>query len=187
MSVRWLSAVVVAMTLCLIVRAEDVKIDYADLAKKLADGNAADRDEAESKLRKAGRAAIPALRDAKPEKEDAVARVRNTLVDIAIDVAKIEPEDAALLHDLAREEGNGKRYGNAERLYRNAEVTYDQLKDIADKKKDKEKEKDYAAKQRICDRMKDKAGHKLKGDGHTGVNLGFVRVGKDHDMSDDWE
>jgi hypothetical protein len=193
MSVRVLSATALLCVLGLTARAADEKPapaekpDYAALVKNLAEGSASDRDSADSKLRKGGREAIAALRDAKPEKEDAVDRVRNLLADLAIDTAKIEPEDAEMLHQLAKEEGKGKRYGNAERLYRNAEITYDKLKEIADKKKQKDKEKEYSEKQRICDRMKDKAGHKLKGDAHTGVNLGFVRVGKDHDMSDDWE
>ncbi len=161
--------------------------DAKELARKLGDGSAAERDEAEQKIRKLGVAAIPALRDAKPEKEEGLSRVRNTLTDMALDASKMVPEDAALLHELAREEGKGKRYTNSERLYRRAEQLYDQLKDDADRRKDKTKEKEYSDKRRVCDRMKDKAGHKAKGDSHTGVNLGFVRVGKDHDMSDEWE
>jgi hypothetical protein len=193
MSVRVLSTVLMLLAISLITRAGEEKIekadkpDYAALVKGLAEGNATDRDAADSKLRKGGREAIAALRDAKPEKEDAVDRVRNLLADVAIDVAQVDAADAEMLHQLAREEGKGKRYGNAERLYRNAEITYEKLKDVADKKKQKDKEKEYSEKQRVCDRMKDKAGHKLKGETHSGVNLGFVRVGKEHDMSDDWE
>lgn len=157
--------------------------DAADLAKKLADGDAG----AEKALRDLGAKAIPALRDVKPEKDEALSRVRNTLTDIALDTAKIDPADAGLLHELGREEGKGKRYANAERLYRRAGQLYDKLKDDADTRRDRAKEQQYEEKRRICDRMKDKAGHKLKGQSHTGVNLGFVRIGKDHDLSDDWE
>jgi len=179
---------VAASILChLNLRAAEGNADAADLVKKLMDGDASDRDSADIKLRKMGKGAIPALREAKSEKEDAVSRVRNTLVDIAIDTSDVTEADADLLHELAREEGKGKRYGNCERLYRIAEEKFDILKDIADKKKDKEKKKELSEKQKICDRMKDKAGHKLKGDNHTGVNLGFVKIGKDHDMSDEWE
>jgi len=169
------------------VHAAEGNAEAADLVKKLIDGDASDRDSADIKLHKLGKPAIPALRDAKPEKEDAVSRVRNTLVDIAIDTAEIVEADADLLHELAREEGKGKRYGNCERLYRVAEQKFEVLKEIAGKKKDKASEKELSEKRKICDRMKDKAGHKLKGDNHTGVNLGFVKIGKDHDMSDEWE
>ncbi|HYF50305.1 MAG TPA: hypothetical protein VEJ63_12920 [Planctomycetota bacterium] len=178
---------VVTLAAAISLRAAEGNTEAADLVKKLIDGDATERDSADIKLRKLGKGAVPALRDAKTEKEDALNRVRNTLVDIAIDSSDVTEADANLLHELAREEGKGKRYGNCERLYRVAEQKFDMLKDIADKKKDKAKEKEFSDKQKICDRMKDKAGHKLKGDTHTGVNLGFMKIGKEHNMSDEWE
>jgi hypothetical protein len=168
------------------VRAADAK-EAAELAKKVAEGDAAERDSAERKLRDMGKDAVQPLRDIKTDKEEATTRVRTLLTDIAIDVAKIDAADAGTLHEIAREEGKGKRYSNAERAYRRAEQLFDKLKDDADTRRDKVKEQTYEDKRRICDRMKDKAARKLKGQTHTGVNLGFVRVGKDHDNSDDWE
>jgi hypothetical protein len=159
----------------------------ADLVKKVAEGDAAERDSAERKLRDMGAGAIQPLRDAKTDKEEATTRVRNLLADIVIDTAKIDPADAGVVHEVAREEGKGKRYANAERLYRRAEQLFDKLKDDADTRKDKVKEQTYEDKRKICDRMKDKAARKVKGQTHTGVNLGFVRVGKEHDNTEEWE
>ncbi|HYG76934.1 MAG TPA: hypothetical protein VEK08_18155 [Planctomycetota bacterium] len=168
-------------------RAAQCADDAAALVKSMVEGDAGERDKAEKKLRDLGAAAVPALKEAKAEKEEVATRVRNLLTDILLDTAKIDPADAATLHEVARQEGKAKRYSNAERLYRRAAQLYDKLKDDADTRKDRAKEQQYGDKRRVCDRMKDKAGHKLKGSTHTGVNLGFVRVGKDHDMSDDWE
>jgi hypothetical protein len=161
--------------------------EAADLVAQLATGDAAGRDAAEKKLREIGAAAIPALRDAKPDKEDAATRVRGVLTDIALDTAKVDPADAAMVHEIAREEGKGKRYANAERLYRRAEQLYEKLKDDAGDRKDRVKQAEYKEKSKVCDRMKDKAERKVKGSTHTGLNLGFVRVGVEHDMSDEWE
>jgi hypothetical protein len=113
--------------------------------------------------------------------------VRDVLTDIATESARVLPEDAAILHELGREEGKGKRYGNAERLYKRAEDIYKSLEDDARRKKDTAKKQEFGDKKRICDSMKDKAGHKARGDAHTGLDLGIVRIGKEHDMSDDWE
>ena len=159
----------------------------ADAAQKLVGDHAAQREEAAAALRKLGAGAIPVLRETKPEDEDKLKRVRDLLTDIATEHAKIVPEDAAMLHELGRDEGRGKRYANAERLYKRAEDLYKQLEDDAGRRKDREKKSAFAEKRKLCDRMKDKAGHKVRGDTHTGINLGIVRVGKDHDMSDDWE
>jgi hypothetical protein len=161
--------------------------DAAALVTALASGESADRDKAESALRDMGAPALQALRDVKPEKEEAVTRVRGVLTDIALDAAKVTPTDAGMLHEIAREEGKGKRYGNAERLYRRAEQLYEKLKSDADDRKDGVKSREYKDKRDVCDRMKDKAGNKLKGRKHTGLNLGFVRVGAEHDLSDEWE
>jgi hypothetical protein len=161
--------------------------EAADLATELATGESAARDNAEKKLRDLGAAAIPALRAAKPEKDEAVTRVRNVLTDIALDVAKVDPADAAMLHEIARDEGKGKRYSNAERLYRRAQKLFERLKDDAGDRGDRAKKRDFDEKAELCDRMKDKAGRKLKGETHTGVNLGFVRLGVEHDNSDEWE
>ena len=161
--------------------------EAADLVAKLSGGDTAEQAAAEKKLREAGAAAIPALRDAKPEKDEALARVRNVLTDIALEAARIDPADAVLVHELAREEGKGKRYTNAERLYRRGQKLYEKLKDDAGDRKDRAKEREYKEKEQICERMKDKARRKLKGESHTVLNLGFVRIGVDHDMSDEWE
>lgn len=177
---RLMTAMLAVFTLCAGVFAADTSA----AAKKYADSG---DNGAASELRSAGAAAIQPLRDVKAEKEEGTTRVRNLLTDIVLETTKIDPDSARTLHEIAREEGKGKRYTNAERLYKRGEEIYDALKDDSDKRKDKAKSKEYADKQKICDRMKDKAGHKAKGDSHTGVNLGFVRVGKDHDMSDDWE
>jgi len=158
--------------------------DTAAAAKKYADSGDAG---AATELRTSGAASVQPLRDVKAEKEEGTTRVRNLLTDIVLETTRIDPDSARTLHEVAREEGKGKRYTNAERLYKRGEEIYDALKDDSDKRKDKAKSKEYAEKQKICDRMKDKAGHKAKGDSLTGVNLGFVKVGKDHDMSDDWE
>jgi hypothetical protein len=158
--------------------------DSAAMAKQYAESGDSG---AEKELRGQGTAAVPALREIKPDGDTATARVRNLLTDILLENTKIDPDGARVMHEVAREEGIGKRYTNAERLYRRCEQLYDTLKDDADSRKDKIKSKEYSDKQRVCDRMKDKAGHKAKGEAHTGLNLGFVRVGKDHDMSDDWE
>jgi hypothetical protein len=166
---------------------EKKKDDTAALVKKLAEGSAAERDDAEQALRKLGADAIPALRDGKTDNEEGLSRVRNTLTDLVLESSKMTAESAALVHSVAREEGKGKRYNNAERLYQRAEQLYDQLKDDADRRKDRVKEQEYAEKQRVCDRMKDKAGHKLKGQSGRGVDIGFVRIGTKHDLSDDWE
>jgi hypothetical protein len=138
--------------------------EAADLAAELATGESAARDNAEKKLRDLGAAAIPALR-----------------------AAKVDPADAAMLHEIARDEGKGKRYSNAERLYRRAQKLFERLKDDAGDRGDRAKKREFDEKAELCDRMKDKAGRKLKGESHTGVNLGFVRLGVEHDMSDDWE
>jgi hypothetical protein len=161
--------------------------EAAALAEQLATGESSARDTAEKKLRDLGAAAIPALRAAKPEKDEAVTRVRNVLTDITLDAAKVDPSDAAMLHEIARDEGKGKRYSNAERLYRRAQKLFERLKDDAGDRGDKAKKRDFDEKAELCDRMKDKAGRKLKGETHTGVNLGFVRLGVEHDNSDDLE
>jgi hypothetical protein len=173
-------AMLAVLTLC----AGTFAADLSAAAKKFADTGDAG---ASSELRSGGASSIQPLREVKAEKEEGTTRVRNLLTDIILENARIEPDSARTLHEVAREEGKGKRYTNAERLYKRGEQLYDALKEDSDKRKDKAKSKEYSEKQKICDRMKDKAGHKAKGDGHTGVNLGFVRVGKDHDMSDDWE
>ena len=161
--------------------------EAAGLVATLVSGTAAERGEAEKKLRDLGSAAIPALRDAKPDKEDALTRVRGVLTDVVLETVKLDPADAALTHEIAREEGKGKRYANAERLYKRAQKLYEKLKDDASDRKDRAKEQQYKEKRDICDRMKDKAGRKAKGESHTGLNLGIVRIGVEHDMSDEWE
>ena len=157
------------------------------LVASLSSDVVTERDNAEQKLRGMGSSAVKVLREAKFEKDDATSRARNILTDVALETAKIDPLDADLLHEIAREEGKGKRYTNAERLYRRAEELYDQLKDDANRRKDGAKKKEYDEKRKLCDRMKDKAGHKATGDSHSGIDLGFVRVGREHDMSEEWE
>jgi hypothetical protein len=174
------------VTLCLngILRAEE---SPEDLIKQLENTDTAQREKAGEKLRALGAAVIPALRAAKPASEEAVARVRNLLTDITVDTSKLNAGDADLVHELAREEGQGKRYANATKLYARAQRIYAMLKDDADERKDKANAKRYKEKRDLCDRMKDKADHKAKGETHTGVNLGVVHIGVSHDTSDDWE
>ena len=160
--------------------------DAEMLVKSLASAESTERDNAERKLRGMGQAAIKALRDT-PLEEDAAGRAGNILTDVAIETAKIDPLDAELLHEIARQEGKGRRYTNAERLYRRAEELFDQLKDDADNRRDNIKKNEYNDKRKLCDRMKDKAGHKANGSSHSGIDLGFVRVGRNNDMSDVWE
>lgn len=157
--------------------------EHEGLVKKFEEGD----EGAEKKLRDLGREAIPALREAKPEKESVERRVRNLLTDLAVETSKIDLADATMVHEIARHEGKAKRYANAERLYRRAYQIYDKLKDDADDRKDKAKAREMKEKREICDRMKDKAGHLEKGETHVGVNLGFVKVGKEHDLSNDWD
>src|SRR5437879_1066737 len=90
--------------------------EHDGLVKKLEEGD----EGAEKKLRDLGREAIPALREAKPEKEAAEHRVRNLLTDLAVETSKIDVADATMVHEIARNEGKAKRYVNAERLYRRA-------------------------------------------------------------------
>ena len=161
--------------------------EAADLVARLCSGDTAEQATAEKRLRELGVAAIPPLRDAKPEKDETLARARRVLTDIALDAARTDPADAALVHEVAREEGKGKRYSNAERLYAKAQKLYEKLKDDAGDRKDRIKEREYKDKEQVCERMKDKANRKLKGESHTGLNLGFVRIGVEHDMSDEWE
>ncbi|HEY3320760.1 MAG TPA: hypothetical protein VGP72_09880 [Planctomycetota bacterium] len=143
------------------------------------------REDAARKLRVLGAAALPALREAKPDKDDAYRRVRDLLTAIAADAAKVEAADATSLHDLAREEALAHRYANAEKLYRRAHQIYSKLKEDADERKDKVKTQRYKDARDVCEKMKDKAARKAKGD-KGGYNLGFIRVGQ-QDNSDDWE
>jgi hypothetical protein len=159
----------------------------ADLVAQLCSADSDEQAAAKKKLRELGSAAIAALREAKPEKDEALARVRLLLTEIALDAACTDPADAALLHQLAREEGDAKRYANTERLYAKADKLYEKLKDDAASRGDRVKEREYKEKEQICNRMKDKAARKLKGDSHSGLNLGFMRIGGEHDMSDEWE
>ena len=157
--------------------------EHEALVKKFAEGD----EEAEKKLRDLGREAIPALRETKIEKEAHERRVRNLLTDLAVDTSKIDLADATMVHEVAKHEGKAKRYENAERLYRRAYQIYDKLKDDADDRKDKAKAREMKEEREICDKMKDKAGHLAKGETHVGVNLGFVKVGKERDLSDEWK
>ena len=176
------AALVCARTSCAAENKEAV-----DLAARLAGGGPSERSDAEEKLRALGAAAIPALRDAKPQNGEDLARVRNVLAGIVLEVVKVDPGDAALAHEIAREEGVAKRYGNAARLYQRAQKLYEKLKDDAGDRKDRVKERQYKENQQVCERMKEKANRKLKGESHGGLNLGIVRIGGDRDTSDNWE
>ncbi|MGD0088356.1 MAG: hypothetical protein ABSE73_00365 [Planctomycetota bacterium] len=161
--------------------------EAAGLAAKLAGGETAERSDAENKLRALGAAAIPALRAAQPPNDEDLARVRNVLANIVLETVKVDPGDAALAHEIAREEGKAERYANAARLYHSAQKLFEKLKDDAGNRKDRVKERQYKEKQQVCERMKDKADRKLKGAAHGGLNLGLVRIGGEHDVNDNWE
>jgi hypothetical protein len=162
--------------------------EIAAFLAQLSDDNMEKRMEAERALRKVGKDAIPALKAAKPEKEDALMRVRALLSDLSVEHSGVNEESAGVLMALGREEALAKRWGNAKQCYRRAEKIYDRLKEDADDKKNREEKKRFSDLQTTADRRADRAGHLEKGRGFSGLNLGFVRVGVQHDVDnqEDW-
>ena len=158
------------------------------LVQAVAEGNESQRAAAEAELRKQGLEAVPALRDLKLEgKEEGFARVRRLLADILAGASRLIEPDAKMVHDVAREEALGRRYANAKKLYQRAQELYDQLKDDAGRRQDRLKKEEYRNLMELCEKMRDKAERKERNEGRSGLNLGFVHIGPEHDMSYEWE
>lgn len=171
-------------------RAEDLsaedraKVDAA--VKKLDTTDAGQRAAAEAELRAVGPKSVPALTGAKVANEEGHARLRTVLTDFAVEKAKIDPTDANLLMQIAKEEALAKRYGNAAKCYTRAEKLYEKLKDDADDKKDKAKEDEYAALESKADRLKDKANDLAKGREHKPGMWGPLPTIKEVKDDGDW-
>jgi hypothetical protein len=157
------------------------------LVKQLDTADANQRAQAEADLRRLGEGVIPVLSRSQVANEEGHVRLRTTLVDLSVDSSRIDPADANKLMLLGREEALAKRFFLATRCYRRAEKIYDRLKDDADDRKDRAKEREYADLQDKAEKRADKADRLARGEKFTGLNLGIVRVGVEHDNSDqDW-
>ena len=157
------------------------------LVQMLGETDPAKRAAAETELRTMGPKVKPVLATAKVANEAGQTRLRAILVDLTVDSSGINPTDAAALMQLAREEALSKRYDTAHRCYRRAEKIYDKLKDDADDMKDKVKETEYRDLEDKAKRRAKKADRLAKGKSFSGLNLGVVKIGVEHDNSDqDW-
>mgnify|MGYP000271246410 CR=1 FL=1 len=153
----------------------------------LGDADPAKRAAAETELRSMGPKVAPVLSKSTVPNEAGQVRLRAILVDLSVDSSRIDPTDAGTLMQLGREEALAKRYDNAHRCYRRAEKIYDRLKDDADDMKDKVKRTEYRDREQTAKKRADKAERLAKGHGFSGLNLGVVKIGVEHDNSDqDW-
>ena len=189
--VRVLSPVVILACACAGLRAADLSEEETKKAeaalKQLDDADAATRAAGETVLRALGVKVTPLLSKAKVENSEGHVRLRTILVDLTVSAARIDATDANTLGQLGREEALAKRWTNAGRSYRRAEQIYEKLKDDADDRKQKDKEKEYDDLAEKMDKRADKAEHLAKGETGKGVNLGFIKIGVDHDLKDeDW-
>jgi len=171
-----------------VLRAEDLKPEDAAKVeaslKALDSDDAAARAAAETDLRNVGFKALPALLKAKLNNAEATVRLRAIIVDLAVDGSGINPTDALMLAQIAREEAIAKRWSNAIKTYRRTEKVYEKLHDDAKDRKDKAKANEYEDLAQKADKRADRAEHIQKGD-KGGLNLGIVRVGPEHDLKDD--
>ena len=171
------------------VLAEDLGAEETQKAeaavKELGSAEEKNRAAAETELRGMGARVLPVLIRSKVEREDGNLRLRAIIVDLALDTSKVSEADARTLMEVARTEALAKRYSAAERCYRRAEKIYDRLKDDAGDRKDKVKKHEFDEQGKKADRRADRAGHLAQGDTHKGLNLGFVKIGKDLDLRDD--
>jgi hypothetical protein len=158
-----------------------------DLVKQLGDPDAAQAAAAETELRRMGAKVTPVLSKATLPGEGATLRLRTILVDLTVDASRIDPTDANALMLLGRDEALGKRWVLAAKCYRRAEKVYERLKDDAGDRKDKAKKQEYDDLRDKAEKRADKAERLSKGEKFTGLNLGIVRVGVEHDNTDaDW-
>jgi hypothetical protein len=158
-----------------------------ELVKQLGDADAARAAAAETELRNLGAKALPALSKATVAGEGATTRLRTIVVDLTVDSARIDPTDANTLSLVGREEALAKRWPLAAKCYRRAEKLYDRLADDAGDRKEKAKKREYEDLRDKAEKRADKAERLAKGEKFTGLNLGIVRVGVEHDNTDaDW-
>jgi hypothetical protein len=186
---------VLFLTLCLFlgtgVRAAeltDADRQHAEqLVQALGDADAGKRAAAETELRAMGPKVAPVLAKSTVANEAGQIRLRAILVDMSIDSSRIDPTDAGNLMQIGREEALAKRYDTASRCYRRSEKIYDKLKDDAGDMKDKVKQAEYRDQESKAKKRADKAERLAKGQGFSGLNLGVVKIGVEHDNSDqDW-
>lgn len=157
------------------------------LVQTLGDTDPGRRAAAETELRAMGPKVTPVLAKSTVANAEGQIRLRAILVDMSVDSSRIDPTDAATLMQIGREEALAKRYDTAHRCYRRAEKIYDKLKDDADDMKDKIKETEYADQENKAKKRADKAERLAKGHGFSGLNLGVVKIGVEHDNTDqDW-
>lgn len=157
------------------------------LVKQMDDNDPTQRAAAETELRRMGPEVIPVLARAQAANPEGLLRLRTILTDVSVDASRIDPTDANNLMVLAREEALSKRYLLAAKCYGRAERIYGRLKDDADDRRDRPKEREYAELQAKAGERARRAERIAKGEKFTGLNLGIVRVGVEHDTSDqDW-
>lgn len=157
------------------------------LTKQMDDSDPTRRAAAETELRRMGPEVISVLARAQVVNPEGLLRLRTILTDMSVDASRFDPTDADNLMVLAREEALSKRYLLAAKCYRRAEQIYDRLKDDADDRRDRPKEREYADLQAKAGERAKRAERIAKGEKFTGLNLGVVRVGVEHDTSDqDW-
>jgi hypothetical protein len=173
--------------LCLLAGSARGAQDAQALIKKYIESAPADREREEKKLRNLGMEAVPPLREFKTGDEKALELLQGLIVEILMESSRADPEDAQIVHAVAREAGKAKRYATAERLYGRARKLYEELRKDAADRKDKIKDQEYKELRDVCEKMHDKAGRKDRGDDGKGVNLGVIRIGTKHDMTDDWD
>ena len=157
------------------------------LVQTLGDTDPGKRAVAETELRGMGPKVIPVLRASSLDNETGQQRLRAILIDLAVSNAGINPTDGTLMMGLGREEALSKRYDNAYKCYHRAEKIYDKLKDDADDMKDRVKEAEYRDLEDTAERRADRAKRLAKGRDFSGLNLGIVKIGVEHDnREDDW-
>lgn len=162
---------------------ESKKAEAAIQQFESADANT--RAAAETELRGMGPKVLPLLSKAKIGQEEGHLRLRAILVDMSVDTARVTDTDANALMQIGKEEASAKRYNPAYRCYRRANKIYEKLKDDAGDRKDQAKKEEYRDLEQKADRRADRAENLAKGRTHTGLNLGFVKVGVEKDLRDD--
>jgi hypothetical protein len=189
---KWTAALLAAL-LCVGISLQSAELTDAErqratqLVQNLGDADPAKRAAAETELRGMGAKVLPVLRQSTVPLEIGQERLRAIVVDMTVSNAGINPTDAANLSSLGREEALSKRYENAYRCYHRAEKIYDKLKDDADDMDDDVKEQQYKVLENQAEKRADRAKRLSKGKNFSGLNLGIVRIGVDHDnREDDW-
>ncbi|MCZ7644926.1 MAG: hypothetical protein M5U26_06530 [Planctomycetota bacterium] len=153
-------------------RAEESAAEKA--LKQLDSADAAQRAAAETELRRLGKEALPALRTAKLQNEEAQVRLRDVLMDLQIEHAAIDETDANTVMQLSREEALAKRYSNAAKGYKRAQELYKRLEDDADDKKNKDKQKEFDGLKDKAEERRKKAERLAKGQGHKVSHWGPI-------------